>query len=73
MLPLQIVHVVITVLLITTILLQQRGTGLGDAFGAGSEVFTSRRGAEKILYYLSLVFGISFILLAVLQLVLTKS
>ena len=73
MLPLQIAHVIVTILLAATILLQQRGTGLGDAFGAGSEVFTSRRGAEKILFYLSVVFGISFVVLAVLQLVLNKS
>jgi protein translocase SecG subunit len=72
MLPLQIAHVIVTFLLAATILLQQRGTGLGDAFGAGSEVFTSRRGAEKILYYLSVIFGVSFVLLAVLQLVLAK-
>jgi len=73
MLPLQIAHVIVTILLAFSILLQQRGTGLGDAFGAGSEVFTSRRGAEKILFYLSVIFGISFMLLAILQLVITKS
>ncbi len=72
MLPLQIAHVIVTVLLAASILLQQRGTGLGDAFGAGSEVFTSRRGAEKILFYMSVIFGISFAVLAVLQLVLAK-
>jgi protein translocase SecG subunit len=70
MLPLQIAHVIVTFLLVASILLQQRGSGLGEAFGGGSEVFTSRRGAEKILYYLSIIFGISFVLLALLQLVL---
>jgi preprotein translocase subunit SecG len=73
MLPLQIAHVVVTFLLAACILLQQRGSGLGDAFGGGSEVFTSRRGAEKILFYLSIIFGVSFVLLAVLQLVLSNS
>jgi protein translocase SecG subunit len=72
MLPLQIAHVIVTFLLAASILLQQRGTGLGDAFGAGSEVYTSRRGAEKILFYLSIVFGVSFVILAVLQLILSK-
>ena len=71
MLPLQIVHIIISVLLIASILLQQRSSGLGDAFGAGdSSVFTSRRGAEKVLYYLTIVFGLSFGVLAILQLVL---
>ena len=72
MLALQIIHVIITILLIFSVLLQQRGTGLGDAFGAGSEVYTSRRGAEKVLYYLTIIFGISFLVLAVLQLALVK-
>ena len=69
MIALQIIHLVITVLLAACILLQQRGSGLGDAFGADTSVFTSRRGAEKVLYYLTIVFGISFGVLAVLQLV----
>ena len=72
MLPLQIAHVIVTILLAASILLQQRGSGLGDAFGADSAVYTSRRGAEKVLYFLSIVFGISFVILAILQLIVTK-
>jgi len=72
MLVLQIIHVVISILLITTVLLQQRGSGLGDAFGAGSEVYVSRRGAEKALFYLTIIFGTSFFVLAVVQLALNK-
>jgi protein translocase SecG subunit len=68
MLPLQIVHIIITVLLCASILLQQRGSGLGDAFGMDATVYTSRRGVEKLLYYLTIVFGISFIALAIIQL-----
>jgi preprotein translocase subunit SecG len=72
MLPLQIIHLIISVLLITTILLQQRGSGLGDAFGGDTSVFTSRRGVEKVLYYLTIVFGISFGVMAVLQLIIVR-
>ena len=72
MLPLQIAHIIITFFLAASILLQQRGSGLGDAFGNDSAVYTSRRGAEKVLFYLSIIFGISFIALGILQLVLAK-
>lgn len=72
MIYLQIIHVVITVLLISTVLLQQRGSGLGDAFGGDTAVYTSRRGVEKLLYYLTIIFAITFIALALLQLVLFK-
>ncbi len=73
MLPLQIVTIIIAVLLAVSILLQQRGSGLGDAFGGDSSVFTSRRGAEKVLYYLTIIFGVSFVVLALLQLILARS
>ena len=72
MLYLQIVHTFIAVLLIVSVLLQQRGSGLGDAFGADSAVYTSRRGVEKLLFYLTIVFGTAFVLMAVLQLVINK-
>jgi preprotein translocase subunit SecG len=72
MLALQIAHAIITVLLIASVLLQQRGSGLGDAFGDTGVVYSSRRGAEKILFYLTIIFGISFIVLAVLQIYLAE-
>jgi len=72
MLYLQIVHVIIAALLLASILLQQRGSGLGDAFGSDVAVYTSRRGAEKVLFYLTIIFGISFVALAIIQLVLNQ-
>ena len=72
MLPLHIAHIIIAVLLAASILLQQRGSGLGDAFGSDTAVYTSRRGAEKVLYYLTIIFGVSFVLLGLLQLVIQK-
>lgn len=70
MLPLQIITLVIAILLVVSILLQQRGSGLGDAFGGDSSVFSSRRGIEKVLFYMTIVFGSSFVILAILLLVL---
>jgi protein translocase SecG subunit len=72
MLFLQIVHIFITILLIASILLQQRGTGLGDAFGGDTAVYTSRRGVEKLLYYLSIIFGSTFVILSIIELYLAK-
>ena len=72
MLPLQIAHIIITIFLAASILLQQRGSGLGDAFGADSAVYTSRRGAEKILYFMTIVFGFSFVAISILELLVSK-
>lgn len=48
--------------MIVSILLQQRGSGLGAAFGGESGVYRSRRGIEKILYQVTIVAGMVFVL-----------
>ncbi|MFH1620820.1 MAG: preprotein translocase subunit SecG [Patescibacteria group bacterium] len=68
---LSIVQIVISVLLITAILLQQRGTGLGMAFGGGGEVFRTKRGIEKGLFYVSIVLSVLFFLTAILNVALS--
>lgn len=47
--------IVVSILLMVCILLQQRGTGLGSAFGGEGNVFASRRGFEKILFIASMI------------------
>lgn len=59
--------------LIATILLQRRGSGLGGAFGGASAGYYQKRGAEKILFYLSVILGILFIGFAFLLLISVKS
>jgi len=49
-----IVQIVICVILSITILLQNRAEGLGKMFGGGGEVFRTKRGLEKFLYYLTI-------------------
>jgi preprotein translocase subunit SecG len=64
-----IAQIVISILLMVFILLQQRGTAMGSAFGGGSEGFYStRRGAQKKIYWAAIVCGILFILLAIANL-----
>lgn len=65
-----IIQMVLSVLLIAAILLQQRGSGLGAAFGGGSEVFRTKRGVEKILHYATIAIAILFFGNAILTLVL---
>ncbi len=67
---LSIIQIVLSVLLVTTILLQQRGTGLGSAFGGGGEVFRTKRGIEKALFYASIGLSVLFFLTAILNVLL---
>ncbi len=62
-------QIILSVILVTAILLQQSGAGLGGALGGGDtgSFHSTRRGFEKFLFYLSIVCSILFALLAFLS------
>ncbi|OIO49569.1 MAG: preprotein translocase subunit SecG [Parcubacteria group bacterium CG1_02_41_12] len=58
---LPILQVIFGVLLVATILIQQKGTGLGVAFGGGGSLYkTKKRGSEKVLFTATIIFAIIF-------------
>lgn len=59
---LQIVMIASAVLMIVSILLQQRGATLGAGFGSSGELYTTRRGVDKNLFEVSIVFAVIFVL-----------
>ena len=63
-----LIQITVAVLLIITILLQQRGTALGSAFGGAGVAYSSRRGVEKKLLWASIILGALFIILALVNL-----
>ncbi len=65
---LMIVQVVLAVILMLAILLQHRGTSLGGAFGGEGAVYRTRRGAEKFLFYLTIIVALLFVILAIVNL-----
>ncbi len=58
------IQIAIAIILVILVLLQQRGTALGSAFGQESGFYGTMRGAEKKIFVLTCVFGAIFILLA---------
>ncbi|HLD21280.1 MAG TPA: preprotein translocase subunit SecG [Patescibacteria group bacterium] len=60
-----IAQIVIAVLLVCSILIQTRGDGLGSAFGGSDTVVSTRRGAEKTIFYISTILSALFIGLAI--------
>jgi protein translocase SecG subunit len=58
------------VLLIITILLQQRGQGLGSGIGGTGMEYSTKRGVEKGVFSATIVFAILFIGVSVARLVL---
>ena len=50
------------ILMVLSILLQQRGASLGAGFGSSGELFTTRRGFDKNLFDVTIIFAVIFVL-----------
>ncbi len=48
-------------LMVVAILLQQRGASLGAGFGSSGELFTTRRGFDKNLFDVTIIFAVIFV------------
>jgi preprotein translocase subunit SecG len=59
---LQIVMIAAGVLMVVSILLQQRGATLGAGFGSSGELYTTRRGIDKNLFEVTVIFAVIFVL-----------
>lgn len=57
------IQITLSVLLVASVLLQQRGSSLGGAFGGDnfSSAFHKRRGAELFLFHFSIGIAILFV------------
>ena len=57
------IQILLSVILVTTILLQQTGSSLGGAFGGGDDFSAghTRRGLEKTLFNITIIIAILFI------------
>jgi preprotein translocase subunit SecG len=62
---LQFAELVLAVSLIGLILMQSRGTSLGSVFGQEGSVFHTRRGAERVLFNVSIGVGVAFLVISV--------
>lgn len=63
-----VVQMVLAILLIIVILLQQKGGGLGGVFGGSSNIYSTKRGIDKILFYTTIVIAVLFFAGALLNL-----
>ncbi len=52
--------IVLGVLLIVVVLLQQKGSGLGGVFGGSSNIYSTKRGIDKILHYTTIATSVLF-------------
>lgn len=67
-----LIQVIVSVFLIITILLQNRGAGLGGTFGGDFGGYYTKRGMEKFLFYFSIALSTAFLGLAIASFILTS-
>ena len=60
-------QIAVSIALIVCIAIQQRGAALGSAFGGGGEFYSTRRGAQKKIYYATIGLAALFLVLGVLN------
>jgi len=66
-LTLGIAQIIISIALVACVLLQQRGGGIGVVGGLQTQFYGTRRGLEKIIFWLTIILGILFIALAAIS------
>ncbi len=69
---LTICQLVISIFLILSILLQSRGASVSSIFGGTGNVYRVRRGIERFLFILTIVLVCLFVILAILNLWITR-
>lgn len=71
MLWLNILLIIVAIALIAGILVQNRSTGIGGAFGGTSDGMHVRRGSEKRLFQLTVILSTLFLAIAAAHLFVT--
>jgi len=65
--------IIISVTLIVSVILQNKGVGLGGLTGADTGgVFSARRGIEKTLFWITIVLSVVFVILTLVTIVISK-
>ncbi|MFA5061765.1 MAG: preprotein translocase subunit SecG [Patescibacteria group bacterium] len=65
-----IIQIILAAFLVAVILIQQKGTGLGGVFGGSSNIYSTKRGVDKILHTGTIVISIIFFGVSLLRLAL---
>lgn len=63
---LKLFQVVLSICLILLVLFQSKGGGLSSVFGGEGTIYQTRRGVEKVLYYLTIITSIVFFVTSLL-------
>lgn len=60
-------QIAVSIILIVLIVIQQRGAALGSSFGGGGEFYSTKRGLQKKIYYVTIAISAAFLILGILN------
>jgi len=63
-----IIQFILAALLAAVILLQQKGAGLSGVFGGSSNIYSTKRGVDRILHLSTIIISIIFFSLSLIRL-----
>jgi|JFJP01.1.fsa_nt_gi preprotein translocase subunit SecG len=66
---LQVVQIILSITMVALVLMQAKGSGLGNVFGGAGGVYRTRRGVEKTLFQSTIGVGISFCVVSLIYVV----
>jgi len=67
-----LIQIILGLSLITFVLLQQKGSGVGGVFGGESVAYRSRRGVQKVLHYATIISAVFLCLVSLYSVVLGR-
>jgi protein translocase SecG subunit len=62
------IEYIVSALIITAVLLQHRGSGLGGAFASSGNAYRSKRGVEKFLANATILFAVVLVVATLIHL-----
>lgn len=62
-----LIQIIVSIALVTVILLQSKGSGLGGIFGGDSSIYKTRRGVEKTLFQATVGLSLFFFGISILS------
>lgn len=60
-----LIQIILGILLILVIIIQQKGSGLGSAFGGDLGFYRTKRGAEKLLFYTTIALSTALVVASI--------
>ena len=63
--------IVVSLVLIALVMLQAKGAGLGTLFGGDGGVYKTRRGVEKTVFNMTIIFSAIFLVVSLLTVLVT--